>query len=189
MIQKYQTLINRFVSYLEDNQELGFIRRYLVNQTIQEDEQLKAYIIEMNNIIQRIRKSLEILSNNVHKLELSSNAAFTHIKRKARMLGVTNHELGIIMGDELRITSPKEILAVVNRLSKLLKLSKKRQNKTPEQMMVEEDANTLVQMILGAYQEVYTIEGEIVQIMEKENVKRPYKKAAKENEKQQSANC
>lgn len=196
MIQKYQTLINRFANYLEDNQELVFIKKYLNRkqkqnqevESLREDQELKAHLIEMNSIIQRIRKSLEILSNNVHKLELSSNAAFSHLKRKARVLGVSNYELGTVIEDELRITNPKEILAVANRLSKLLDFSKKRQNKTPAQIEIEEDATTLVQMIVGVYQDMNTIEGEVIQIMKREHVARPHRKAVKEIQNQQSAN-
>ena len=87
MIKKLQTHLTRFIGWLEDNSETRFIRSILQSN---EDVELSRLYKEINNLKARLIALVDKLSQDSQEFESAINSAYSHIKRKQKVLNLSN---------------------------------------------------------------------------------------------------
>lgn len=168
MIQKLQTYLTRFINWLEDNSETRFIRSVLRSN---EDVELTRLYEKINHLRDRLITLADKLNCNNQEFEAAINSAYSHIKRKQKMLklpeGVFANASQPDSERELRVATIKEITLVASNLKKLYERTKKAKDIKPaEQIIMNIQSETICDMVLASFRDVSTTEGTLINIKE-----------------------
>ena len=154
MIQKLQTYLTRFINWLESNSETRFIRSVLSSN---EDLELSKLYKEMNYLNGILRMYLDKVREISLNYERAINQAYSHIKRKQKILKTPHSQLKEAVGSELSVYSSQEAVIVANRLQKMLEGAKTKPHKVQYEMITQE-SETLSHMVLNIHRDIPTIE-------------------------------
>jgi hypothetical protein len=165
MIQKLQTHLTRFIGWLEDSSETRFIRSILQSN---EDVELSRLYKEMNYLKARLIVLVDKLSHDSQKFESSINSAYSHIKRKQKVLKLPKETSTKLLGDtnedrDLRVSTIQEMIIVAASLKNLFnKIKKYSEINEAEQMAMNIKSELLCDMILASFRDVSTSEGNLI---------------------------
>ncbi len=166
MIQKLRTYIIRFINWLESNSETRFIRSVLSSN---EDLELSRLYKEMNYLNGLLRTYLDKVSEISLNYERTINQAYSHIKRKQKILKLPYSHLKDAVGSELSVYSSEDARLVANRLQKMLSQAKTKPHKAQYEMIAQE-SETLSHIVLNIHRDIPTIEGVFREMEEKRDV-------------------
>lgn len=165
MIKKLQTHLTRFIDWLEDNSETRFIRSILQSN---EDVELSRLYKEINYLKARLIALIDKLSQDSQEFESSINSAYSHIKRKQKVLKLPKETSTKLLGDtnedrDLRVSTIQEMTIVAASLKNLFnKIKKYSEINEAEQMAMNIKAEMLCDMILASFRDVSTSEGNLI---------------------------
>ena len=169
MIKKLQTHLTRFINWLEDNSEASFIHNILRSN---EDVELSRLYKEINYLKARLITLVDKLSQDSQEFESAINSAYSHIKRKQKVLKLPKETCTKLLGDtnedrDLRVSTIQEMIIVSASLKNLFKKIKKYSEiNQAEQMAMNIKSELLCDMILASFRDVSTSEGTLMKIKE-----------------------
>jgi hypothetical protein len=165
MIQKLQTYITRIINWLENNSETRFIRSVLSSN---EDIELGKIYKEMNYLNGCLRNYLSKVSEISLNYERSINQAYSHIKRKQKILKLPHSELKDSIGTELSVYSSHDAIVIAERIEKMLDQANRKPHKTQYDTIVEDTA-MLSRVVLNIHKNIPTIENSLRALEEAED--------------------
>lgn len=169
MIKKLQTHLIRFINWLEDSSETRFIRSILQSN---EDIELSRLYKEINHLKVKLITLVGKLSQDSQEFESSINSAYSHIKRKQKVLKFSKETYPKLLEDtnedqDLRVSTIQEMIIVASSLKNLFKKIKKYSEiNQAEQMAMNIKSELLCDMILASFRDVSTSEGTLIKIKE-----------------------
>lgn len=169
MIKKLQTHLIRFINWLEDSSETRFIRSILQSN---EDIELSRLYKEINHLKVKLITLVGKLSQDSQEFESSINSAYSHIKRKQKVLKFpketfTEPAVNTNEDQDLRVSTIQEMIIVASSLKNLFrKIKKYSEINQAEQMAMNIKSELLCDMILASFRDVSTSEGTLMKIKE-----------------------